>query len=149
MAEANSRHFLVRSAWLFGKGGRNFVDTMMRLGAERQEVRVVDDQVGSPTFCPDLAQAIVAMLDTDEYGVHHIAGAGACSWAELAAETFARAEVECRVVPIATADMDRPAARPAFSALASERAATPRLRSWQEGLAAYLGARAQRDGVPA
>jgi dTDP-4-dehydrorhamnose reductase len=149
VAEANARHYIVRSAWLFGVGGRNFVDTMLRLGGERDEVRVVDDQVGSPTFCPDLAQALTALLETGEHGIHHVAGAGACSWAELAAETFAHAGVDCRVVPVTTAEMDRPAARPAFSALASERADTPRLRSWQEGLAAYLGARSRRDGVPA
>ena len=147
--EANPRHFVVRSAWLFGLGGRNFVDTMLRLGRERGEVRVVDDQVGSPTFCADLAEALVALLATDDHGIHHVAGSGACSWAELAAETFARAGVDCRVVPVATSETDRPAPRPAFSALASERSATPRLRPWQEGLQAYLGARSRREQVPA
>jgi dTDP-4-dehydrorhamnose reductase len=146
---ANRRHLVVRSAWLFGLGGRNFVDTMLRLGAERDEVRVVDDQVGSPTFCGDLAEALVALAGTDDYGVHHVAGGGACSWAELAAETFVRAGVDCRVVPVETTETARPAARPAFSALASERAGTPRLRAWQEGLAAYLGARARGERVPA
>ena len=147
--EANPRHFVVRSAWLFGTGGRNFIDTMLRLGGERDEVRVVDDQVGSPTFCPDLAEALVALLGTEDHGIHHVAGGGACSWAELAAETFACAGVGCRVVPITTAEMGRPAPRPAFSALASERVGTPRLRLWQEGLEAYLGARSRRDEVPA
>lgn len=147
--DANPRHFVVRSAWLFGLGGRNFVDTMLRLGRERDEVRVVDDQVGSPTFCPHLADALVALLATDDHGIHHVAGAGACSWAELAAETLRRAGVDCRVVPIASAEMTRPATRPAFSALASERPGTPRLRPWQDGLAAYLGARARRDEVHA
>ncbi len=147
--EANPRHFVVRSAWLFGVGGRNFVDTMLRLGRERHEVRVVDDQAGSPTFCADLAEALVALVATDDHGIHHVAGGGACSWAELAAETFARGEVDCRVVPVTTAEMDRPAPRPAFSALTSERAATPRLRPWQEGLQAYLGARSRRAQVPA
>jgi len=147
--EANPRHFVVRSAWLFGTGGRNFIDTMLRLGGERDEVRVVDDQVGSPTFCPDLAEALVALLGTEDHGIHHVAGGGACSWAELAAETFARAGVGCRVVPITTVEMDRPAPRPAFSALASERVGAPRLRLWQEGLEAYLGARSRRDEVPA
>ncbi len=147
--EANPRHFVVRSAWLFGLAGPNFVDTMVRLGRERDEVRVVDDQVGSPTFCVDLAEALVALVATDDHGIHHVAGGGACSWAELAAETFALAGVDCRVVPVASSEMDRPAPRPAFSALASERAATPRLRPWQEGLQAYLGARSRREQVPA
>ena len=147
--EANPRHFVVRSAWLFGLGGRNFVDTMLRLGHERDEVRVVDDQVGSPTFCPDLAEALLALIAGEDHGVHHVAGDGFCSWAELAAETFARAGVDCRVVPITTAEMDRPAPRPAFSALAAERAATPRLRPWQDGLEAYLRERQRRGRLAA
>ena len=147
--EANPRHFVVRSAWLFGLGGPNFVDTMLRLGRERDEVRVVDDQVGSPTFCVDLAEALMTLVGTDDHGVHHVVGGGACSWAALAAETFAFAGVDCRVVPVASSEMDRPAPRPAFSALASERSATPRLRPWQEGLQAYLGARSRREQVPA
>jgi dTDP-4-dehydrorhamnose reductase len=144
VSDANPRHFVVRSAWLFGLGGRNFVDTMLRLSGERGAVRVVDDQIGSPTFSGDLAQALVALLATDDHGVHHVAGGGASSWAQLAAETFRQAEVECAVIPIPTSEMARPAPRPAFSALASERAGTPRLRPWQEGLAAYLAARAAR-----
>jgi dTDP-4-dehydrorhamnose reductase len=86
----------------------------------------------------------VALLASEAYGTHHIAGGGACSWAELAAETFRRAGSACQVVPVATSEMPRPALRPAYSALASERPETPRLRRWQEGLAAYLGARARR-----
>lgn len=147
-AEANPRHFLVRSAWLFGLGGRNFVETMLRLGRERDEVRVVDDQIGSPTFCVDLAEALVRLVATEDYGIHHVAGGGACSWAQLAGETFRRAEVGCRVTAITTAEMDRPAPRPAYSALASERRDTPRLRPWPEGLAAYLASRTER-GVAA
>jgi dTDP-4-dehydrorhamnose reductase len=144
VAGGNPRHFVVRSAWLFGPGGRNFVDTMLRLGRERGEVRVVDDQVGSPTYCRDLAGVLVALAQGEAFGIHHVAGAGACSWAELAAEAFRRAEVDCRVVPITTAEFPRPAVRPACSALVSERADTRPLRPWQEGLAAYLAARLRR-----
>ena len=148
--EGSPRHFVVRSAWLFGIGGRNFVDTMLRLAEDRDEVRVVDDQVGSPTFCGDLAEAIVELVAGDAYGVHHVAGGGAASWAELAAETFARAGGECRVVPVTTAEFPRPAPRPVFSALASERSDTPKLRAWREGLGAYLGERtAALEGAPA
>jgi len=148
-AAANPRHFVVRSAWLFGLGGRNFVDTMLRLARERGEVRVVDDQVGSPTFCGDLAAALVELVAGEAYGVHHIAGGGACSWAELAAEALRRAGADCRVVPVTTAEFPRPAARPACSALRSERADAPRLRPWQEGLGAYLAARAEQAEVAA
>jgi len=148
-AAANPRHFVVRSGWLFGLGGRNFVDTMLRLARERGEVRVVDDQVGSPTFCGDLAAALVELVAGEAYGVHHIAGGGACSWAELAAEALRRAGADCRVVPVTTAEFPRPAARPACSALRSERADAPRLRPWQEGLGAYLAARAEQAEVAA
>jgi dTDP-4-dehydrorhamnose reductase len=79
--ESNARHFVVRSAWLFGRGGRNFVDTMLRLAEDCDEVRVVSDQVGSPTNCRDLAEALAELATGEAYGLHHVAGGGACSWA--------------------------------------------------------------------
>ncbi|HEV2772926.1 MAG TPA: dTDP-4-dehydrorhamnose reductase [Thermoleophilaceae bacterium] len=148
-AAANPRHFVVRSSWLFGLGGRNFVETMLRLASERDEVRVVDDQVGSPTYCLDLADALVRLVATDDYGLHHVAGGGACSWAGFAAEIFRQADVDCRVTAITSAEMDRPAPRPAYSALDSERPETPRLGPWTEGLAAYLASRTERRRVAA
>ena len=148
-AAANARHFVVRSSWLFGLGGRNFVETMLRLARERDEVRVVDDQVGSPTYCVDLAEALVRLVATDDYGLHHVAAGGVCSWAELAAEIFRQAAVDCRLTAIHTAEMDRPARRPAYSALETERPETPRLRPWPDGLASYLASRADRQGVAA
>ncbi len=135
-AEANPRHFVVRSSWLFGTGGRNFVETMLGLGPE---VGVVDDQVGCPTFTGHLAEALVRLADGDGYGVHHMAASGSCSWFEFAREIFARAGVDTRVTPCATEEFPRPAPRPAYSALASERG--HRLPGWREGLDAYLGVR--------
>jgi dTDP-4-dehydrorhamnose reductase len=135
-AEANPRHFVVRSAWLFGPGGRNFVETMLGLGPE---VRVVDDQVGCPTFTGHLAEAIARLPQRDDYGIHHMAASGSCSWFEFACEIFRRAGVDARVEPCTTEDFPRPARRPAYSVLGSERG--HRLPSWQEGLEAYLGVR--------
>jgi dTDP-4-dehydrorhamnose reductase len=135
-AEANPRHFVARSSWLFGLGGRNFVETMLRLGPE---VRVVDDQVGCPTFTGHLAEALVALARTEDYGVHHLAASGSCSWFEFAREIFARAGVETSVEPCSTEEFPRPAPRPAYSVLASERG--HRLPHWREGLEAYLGVR--------
>jgi dTDP-4-dehydrorhamnose reductase len=135
-AEVNPRHFIVRSSWLFGTGGRNFVETMLRLGPE---VRVVDDQVGCPTFTGHLAEALVRLAATDDYGVHHMAASGSCSWFEFAREIFAQAGAETRVTPCATEDLPRPAPRPAYSVLESERG--HRLPHWREGLEAYLGVR--------
>ena len=139
-AEANPRHFIVRSSWLFGAGGGNFVETMLRLGNERDELRVVDDQVGCPTFTGHLAEAIVALARTEDYGIHHLAGAGQCSWYEFAREIFERSGVDCHVAPCTTDEYPLPARRPAWSVLGSERGRA--LPIWQEGLDAYLGVRA-------
>jgi dTDP-4-dehydrorhamnose reductase len=139
-AAANPRHFIVRSSWLFGAGGGNFVETMLRLGRERDELRVVDDQVGCPTFTGHLAEAIVRLGETDDYGIHHLAGAGSCSWYQFAREIFERSGVDCHVEPCTTEEFPRPARRPAWSVLGSERGRS--LPTWQEGLEAYLGVRA-------
>jgi dTDP-4-dehydrorhamnose reductase len=140
--EANPRHFVVRSAWLFGVAGGNFVDTMLRLGKDHGEVLVVRDQVGSPTYTEHLAEAVVRLVDTDAYGVHHLAGTGECSWYDFAAEIFSQAGVECRVLSCTTEELGRPAPRPAYSALASERPGALLLPEWEAGLAAYLEQRA-------
>jgi dTDP-4-dehydrorhamnose reductase len=137
-AAAPGRHAIVRASWLFGPHGSNFVDTMRRLGAEREEVAVVDDQVGCPTYTGHLAPALIAVAERRSTGVLHVAGGGRCSWFELAQATFADAGIACRVRPQRTADLDRPAPRPAFSALASTRADAPALPHWREGLGAHL-----------
>jgi len=139
---AGGSHAIVRSSWLFGVGGRNFVATMLELGAERNEVTVVDDQVGCPTATAHLAPALLALArEEDAQGIFHVAGAGQCTWHDLAVEAFRQAGIACRVLPCATADMPRPAPRPAFSALASERDDAPLLPPWQEGLTTYLAQR--------
>ncbi|MDX6673662.1 MAG: dTDP-4-dehydrorhamnose reductase [Solirubrobacteraceae bacterium] len=138
---AGGEHTIARSSWLFGAGGPNFVETMLRLGAERDAVSVVTDQVGCPTFTGHLAQALVAIAEAGPRGLVHVAGGGACSWHDFAVEIFAQTGVDCRVDPATTAEVARPAPRPAFSVLASERADAPRLPDWREGLAAYLAAR--------
>jgi dTDP-4-dehydrorhamnose reductase len=138
---ANKRHFVVRSAWLFGTGGPNFVETMLRLAADHGEVLVVRDQVGSPTYTWHLAYGIVRLIEGVEFGIHHMAAAGACSWYEFAGEIFEQAEVECKVMSATTEMLGRPAPRPAYSALASQREHPIELPSWQDGLAAYLAQR--------
>jgi dTDP-4-dehydrorhamnose reductase len=140
-AAANKRHFVVRSAGLFGIGGPNFVETMLRLAADHGEVLVVRDQVGSPTYTWHLAYAIVRLLEGVEFGIHHMAAAGACSWYEFAREIFEQAKVECKVLSATTEMLGRPAARPPYSALASQREHAIELPSWQDGLAAYLSQR--------
>jgi len=138
---ANKRHFVVRSAWLFGIGGPNFVETMLRLAADHGEVLVVRDQVGSPTYTWHLAYGVVRLIEGVEYGIHHMAAGGACSWYEFANEIFEQANVECKVMSATTEMLGRPAPRPAYSALASQREHAIELPPWQDGLSAYLSQR--------
>ena len=125
--------WIVRSSWLFGWTGTNFVRTMLRLGAEREEVSVVADQRGSPTYVGHLAEATRELLDLPG-GVWHVAAEGECTWAELARAIFEEAGIDCRVREITTEELGRPAPRPAYSVLRSERQGTPRLPHWRDGL---------------
>jgi dTDP-4-dehydrorhamnose reductase len=129
--------WIARSSWLFGWTGTNFVRTMLRLGAERDEVAVVDDQRGCPTYVGHLAEAVRELVHLPR-GVWHLAADGDCTWAELAEAIFEEAGLDCRVRRITTAELGRPAPRPAYSVLRSERAGAPRLPHWREGLRACL-----------
>jgi dTDP-4-dehydrorhamnose reductase len=129
--------WIVRTSWLHGWTGTNFVRTMLRLGAERDEVAVVDDQRGSPTYTGHLAAAVRELLDLPR-GLWHVSGGGDCTWAELAEAIFEDAGLDCRVRRIATAELERPAARPAYSVLGSERPDAPALPHWRDGLRACL-----------
>ncbi len=139
---ASPRHTVARSSWLFGTGGANFAETMLGLAAEREAVQVVVDQVGAPTWTGHLAPALLGLIERDVAGVVHLAGTGHVSWNGFAAEIFRQAELPCRVEEATSAQMARPAPRPAWSALESEREDVIPLPPWQEGLAGYLAARA-------
>ncbi len=138
---ASPVHVVARTAWLFGVGGRNFVETMLALAREREAVRVVDDQVGCPTWSGHLAPALIGLLERGVGGVVHLAGAGYVSWNGFAAEIFRQAEVACRVDVASSVEMARPAPRPPWSVLESERYDALPLPPWQDGLAGYLAAR--------
>jgi dTDP-4-dehydrorhamnose reductase len=149
-AAANRRHFIVRSSWLFGIGGRNFVETMLQLATDHGEVLVVRDQVGSPTYTWHLAAGIVRLIEGSTWGIHHMAAAGTCSWYDFAREIFDQAEVECKVLSATTDMLARPAPRPAYSALDTQREAPILLPSWQDGLSGYLAQReAEREAAKA
>jgi dTDP-4-dehydrorhamnose reductase len=139
---ASPRHAVVRSAWLFGIGGRNFAETMLRLAGEREAVQVVTDQVGCPTWTGHLAPALLGVIERGVAGVVHLAGAGQISWNGFAVEIFRQAELDCRVENATSAQMERAAPRPAWSALESEREDVLPLPPWQDGLAGYVAARA-------
>ena len=135
-AAAGDEAWIVRSSWLFGATGHNFVRTMLRLGAERDEVSVVDDQRGCPTFVGHLAAATADVVVLP-YGIYHVAASGDCTWAEFAAAIFEEAGLNCRVRPVTTAEYGAKAPRPAYSVLCSERGA-PELPHWRDGLRACL-----------
>jgi dTDP-4-dehydrorhamnose reductase len=137
-AAAGERAWVVRSSWLFSETGHNFVRTMLRLGGEREEVSVVDDQRGSPTYVGHLARATRALVDGGApFGVWHLAAEGECTWAELAEAIFAEAGLACRVRRITSAEFGARAPRPGYSVLRSEKGA-PVLPHWREGLRACL-----------
>jgi dTDP-4-dehydrorhamnose reductase len=140
-AAAGADAWIVRSSWLFGPTGHNFVRTMLRLGRERDDVAVVDDQRGCPTYVGHLAAAVRELVERDlPRGVWHIAADGDCTWAEFAEAIFAEAGVDCRVRRITTDELGRPAPRPREAILRSERVGAPKLPHWREGLRECLEA---------
>jgi dTDP-4-dehydrorhamnose reductase len=138
IAAAGGRSAIVRTAWVFGPHGKNFVDTMRRLGADREEIAVVDDQVGCPTYTGHLAPALIEVAERGLTGILHVGGRGRCTWFDLAEATFAETGIDCAVKPQSTAALGRPAPRPAFSVLGSTRADAPTLPAWRDGLKAHL-----------
>jgi dTDP-4-dehydrorhamnose reductase len=143
---APGRHTIVRTSWLFGTVGPCFPATILRLAAERDEITVVDDQVGCPTFTGDLAGALMRLCAQPLAGIIHMAGDGACSWFEFASAIVERAGLPCRVRPGRTEPLARPAARPAYSVLGSERLAE-RLPHWRDGLWQYMAEQADTVGA--
>jgi dTDP-4-dehydrorhamnose reductase len=141
---ASRRNTVVRTAWLYGLDGSNFVATMLRLAGERDAVKVVTDQIGSPTWSGHLAPAVLGLLERGVTGLVHLTGGGHVSWNGFTQEIFRQAELDCRVEATTSEEFVRPAPRPAWSALQSERDDVLPLPPWQDGLAGYLAA---RDGL--
>lgn len=144
-----SKHFIVRTSGLFGVAGSsgrggNFVETMLRLGKERDELRVVNDQVFSPTYIKDLARKIARLITTEYYGIFHITNRGACSWYESATEILKQAGLKTPIIPITSDQYPQKAKRPNFSVLDnyhSRLLGMDDLRTWQEALKDYMGER--------
>lgn len=140
-ARENPDHLIVRTQWLYGHGGKNFVETMLRLAGERKELAVVDDQIGSPTWTVDLSLAISELIGNGRRGTYHAANRGSCSWYELAGAIFAEAGVSMTVRPQTTAELGRPAPRPLYSVLDCEKLTHDvglKLEEWREALRNYL-----------
>ena len=138
----SSKYFIVRTSWLYGEHGNNFVKTMLRLAQEKNELNVVDDQVGSPTYTKDLARFITDLARTDLYGTYHATNTGSCSWFHFAKTIFQMAGLRhMKVRTISTSELNRPAPRPAYSVLdhyCIRMEGLPDLRPWEEALQEYL-----------
>lgn len=136
------KYFIVRISWVFGKNGNNFIKTMVRLGQTHEELTVVADQWGSPTYTADLAPLLCDMVETDRYGVYHATNEGITNWAEFAAEIMKAAGLPCRIKPIPSSDYPTKATRPLNSRLDKselDRAGFKRLPEWRDALKRYMG----------
>ncbi len=134
-------HLIVRTQWLYGLHGKNFVETMLRLGAEKDELTVVDDQIGSPTWTVDLARAIIALIDSGCRGIYHAANSEYCSWNGFAAAIFEEAGLHVSVRPMTTTELNRPARRPLYSTLECSKLTADtgfRPQEWRKALQEYL-----------
>jgi len=143
-AAVNPDHLIVRTQWLYGLHGKNFVETMLRLGSEREELSVVDDQIGSPTWTVDLARAILALIEKGCRGVYHAANEGYCSWNEFARAIFQEAGMPVTVNTMTTEQLNRPAQRPLHSPLDCGKLLHDcgyRPQPWRDALRAYLSLR--------
>ena len=136
------RHLIVRTAWLFGDHGANFVKTMLRLGRERDQLKVVNDQTGSPTYAGHLAAALKQLTETrlSEPGIYHMTNSGQCTWYDFATEIFRLAGVEVDLQPTTTAEFNAPAPRPTYSVLTNTRAPEIVMPEWRDGLIECLHA---------
>lgn len=136
-----SRYFIVRTAWLYGYYGKNFVYTIMKAGKEKGHLDVVDDQRGNPTNAEDLAHHILKILLTEEYGIYHCTGTGECSWYDFAREIISLSGINCTVSPISSDNLGRAAKRPAFSSLENmmlKATVGDEMRPWQEAIKYFI-----------
>lgn len=134
------KHFIVRSAWLYGPNGKNFVMTILRLADELNELKIVNDQKGSPTYTFDLAEGIKKLIKTQAFGTYHLVNSGSCTWYQFAKEILRIKKIKKKIIPITTQELNRPAKRPAYSVLDSRKAkkAGLVLKPWQKALSSYL-----------
>ncbi len=139
--EVNRRHVIARTAWLYGQGGRNFVDTILARAREGAPLRVVNDQHGCPTWAGDLSDAMLALLEARQYGTYHVTGSGQCTWHELAVAACELAGVPARIDAIGSGELNRAAKRPSYSVLHNgsfEHVTGRRMPHWRDALQRYL-----------
>ena len=138
---ALKKYFIVRISWVFGINGNNFIKTMLKLGEERDEISVVDDQYGSPTYTSDLATLLIDMIQTEKYGIYHATNEGVCTWYEFAIEIFKQAEIGVNVKPVSSEKYLTKAVRPQNSRMSKEKLVQngfTKLPNWKDALQRYL-----------
>ncbi|WP_405294852.1 dTDP-4-dehydrorhamnose reductase [Methanobrevibacter sp.] len=139
--EILDRYFIVRTAWLYGVNGKNFPKTMLELAESHSEISVVYDEVGTPTYTPDLAFGISQLIESDQYGIYHLTNSGSCSWCEFARYIFEIADCDVKVIPVTASEFARPAPRPSYSVLDNknwiEKGFKP-LRSYKDAIKEYI-----------
>ena len=139
--EILDKYFIVRTAWLYGINGKNFPKTMLELAESHDEITVVYDEVGTPTYTPDLAYGISQLIETDYYGIYHLTNSGSCSWCEFARYIFKIAERDVKVIPVTASEFSRPAPRPSYSVLKNEKwieNGFEPLRNYKEAISEYI-----------
>lgn len=146
-----TKHFIVRTSWLFGKNSPNFVETMLRLGREKNRLFVVNDQIGSPTYTEDLAPLLIELLNSEKYGSYHATNEGFCSWAEFARGIMESSGLSCEIVPVLSREYSSKAVRPQNSRLDKDKLSIngfKRLPTWQSALHRYINDREEKgDGI--
>lgn len=136
-----NRFYIVRTAWLYGHHGKNFVETILKAAAERPELKVVNDQWGCPTWTRDLAKTLSALIRTGRYGIYHVTGQGECTWMDFARKIVELGGMQTPVLPQTTEELARPAPRPRYSVLhnrALQLAGLPSMPAWEESLETYM-----------
>lgn len=136
-----TRYFIVRTSWVYGVHGSNFVKTMLKLGREKEQLKVVNDQIGSPTYTVDLSEFLFRLVVTEKYGIYHASNTGVCSWYDFAKAIFEESGISVQVLPCTTAEFPRPAPRPQYSAMDHMMIRINGfndLREWREGLRSFL-----------
>lgn len=139
--EILDKYFIVRTAWLYGINGKNFPKTMLELGKNHSEITVVYDEVGTPTYTPDLAYGISQLIESDFYGIYHLTNSGNCSWCEFARYIFEVAEMDVKVIPVTASEFARAAPRPSYSVLENKnwvKNGFEPLRSYKEAIKEYI-----------
>lgn len=140
--ELHNKFFIVRTSWVFGAYGNNFVKTMLKLTEKTNEIKVVNDQIGSPTYTVDLAEKLAELIVTEKYGTYHISNEGQCSWYEFACEIFRLVNKDVKIIPCTTEEFPRPAKRPQFSVLdmySLKLNTFQSIQSWMDALKGFLG----------